>query len=199
LTNLSRLALNEVSLPSENAPGNTEKPQRGEINIAWGNAPGNLYIMNDYKIMIALAIMMLTACSVETAPFQPQQIEAIVDEKELIKRMLIHSLTRLPNGMRGALVQRNFMGKLELVFLTPAKDLSEKCRTTSDCLAVIYASVSQTDKKQTKMMYRIYRSSRISCAWIETYDLNSSQMNEELITTQIQVRALEWVKTCFTE
>jgi hypothetical protein len=140
--------------------------------------------------------MMLTGCSVETAPFQPQQIEAIVDEKELLKRMLRHSLTRLPNGMRGALVQRNFMGKLELVFLTPAKELSEKCRATSDCLAVIYASVSQTDK--TKMMYRIYRSSRISCAWIETYGLKSSQMTDELVR-QIQVRALEWVRTCFTE
>jgi len=157
--------------------------------------------MNDKLIIgLAMILVMLTGCGSETAPFVPQQIDAITDEKELIKRMFRHSVKRLPNGQLNALIQRNFMGALELV-PTSTSNVSDKCRATPDCLGMLYAATSQTGQEQAKILYRIYHrdeSSIMSCAWMETYGLNFSDKNEELMK-QVKVRALEWTNTCFAK
>lgn len=141
-------------------------------------------------------------CS-ETAPFQPQQIDTITDGKELIKRMLKSSLTRLPNGQFERLIQRNFLGNLKFVSTTAEqqKNLSETCRAIEDCLGVVYATINQMEQ-QTQIMYRIHHRNDsfnlTRCAWVETYDFNVSEMNDAL-TKQLKVRALKWTNTCFTE
>jgi hypothetical protein len=42
LRNLKKPQRGDINIAWGNAPGNLKKPQRGDINIAWGNAPGNL-------------------------------------------------------------------------------------------------------------------------------------------------------------
>jgi len=157
---------------------------------------------NKLIISLAITLMILMGCS-ETAPFQPQHIDTITDGKELIKRMLRRSLTRLPNGQLERMIQRNFMGNLEFMSTTTAKqqqNLSDTCRATTNCLGVVYASINQTD--QTQIMYRIYHRNDsfnlTRCVWVETYDFKVSEMNDAL-TKQLKVRALEWTNTCFAE
>jgi len=116
--------------------------------------------------------------------------------------MLKQSVTRIPNGMTGALIHRNFMGQLYLAPTTIKElSLSDKCRAISDCLGVVYATVNKTGEKQSNIMYRIYRreqSLSLDCTWVETYDLGFSAMNEEL-TRQVKGRTQEWVKICFAD
>lgn len=160
--------------------------------------------MNDKRIIgLAILFVMLAGCRSETAPFVPQQIDAITDEKELLQIMFRQSVKRIPKGQLNALIQRNFLGTFELVSPPPSNvsNVSDKCRATADCLGVLYAGASQTDQEQTKILYRIYQretSLMTSCAWLETYGLNLSDQNDELVR-QVNVRALEWVKTCFAK
>ena len=142
------------------------------------------------------------SCTSEPLPFKFQHIDKITDEKEFIKIMLQQSATRIPDGMTGALIHRNFMGQLYLVptILNKKLSLSDECRAISDCLGVVYATVNKTGEKQGKIMYRIYRreqSLRLDCTWIETYDLGFSTMNDELMR-QVKGRSQEWVNICFT-
>ena len=157
---------------------------------------------NKLMISLTIAALILMGCS-ETAPFEPQQIDTITDGKELIKRMLKSSLTRLPNGQLDRQIQRNFLGNLEFVSTTAEQqNLSETCRAISDCLGVVYATISQTEQQQTQIMYRIHHRNDsfnlTRCAWVETYDFNVSEMTDAL-TKQLQVRALEWTNTCFAK
>jgi PBP1b-binding outer membrane lipoprotein LpoB len=155
-------------------------------------------------ISLAITVMILMGCS-ETTPYQPQHIDTITDGKELIKRMLKSSLTRLPNGQLERMIQRNFIGNLEFKSspsAEPQQNLSKTCRTLSECLGVVYATISQTEQQQTQIMYRIHHRNDsfnlTRCAWIETYDFNVSEMNDAL-TKQLKVRALKWTNTCFAE
>jgi len=109
-------------------------------------------------------------------------------------RMLKQAVTRISNGMTGALIQ---------LYLAPTTikelSLSDKCRAISDCLGVVYATAPKTGEKQSNIMYRIYRreqSLSLDCTWVETYDLGFSAMNEELTR---QGRVQEWVKICFAD
>jgi len=117
-------------------------------------------------------------------------------------RMLKQAVTRIPNGMTGALIQRNFLWQL---YLTPTTikqlSLSDKCRAISACLGVVYATVNKTGEKRRSIMYRIYRrkqSLSLDCTWLETYDLGFSAMNQEL-TRQVKGRTQEWVNICFAD
>ena len=65
-------------------------------------------------------------------PFEPQHTEKITDNKDFMTRMLKQAVTRIPNGMTGALIQRNFMGQLYLAPTTIKQlSLSDKCRAIS--------------------------------------------------------------------
>jgi hypothetical protein len=44
--------------------------------------------------------------------FEPQHTEKITNEKDFMTRMLKQAVTRIPNGMTGALIQRNFLWQL---------------------------------------------------------------------------------------
>jgi len=155
-----------------------------------------------YKLCLTIILVIFTGCTSEPIPFKPQHIEKITDNKDLIKRMLQQSVTRIPNGMTGALIQRNLIGQLYLApTIIKESSLSDKCRAISDCLGVAYATVSKTGEKQSNIMYRIYRreqSLRPDCTWIETYDLGFSVMNEELIR-QVKGRTQKWVNICFAD
>jgi len=155
---------------------------------------------NQLLIFLAIIVVILSSCTSETAPFKPQQIEQITDDKEFIKIMLKRSLTRIDGGNFMALIERNFIGQFSLVPIsTTNQELSEQCRANSDCIGVVYASVSQNSDEQSQIMYRIYPSEKsltLDCTWVETYDLNFSDMNEKVMM-QMKGRAVEWIETCF--
>ena len=87
-----------------------------------------------------------------------------------------------------------------MVFISIATpELSEQCRANSDCIGVVYASISQKNDEQSQIMYRIYpreKSLTLDCTWVETYELNFSDMNEKVMM-QMKGRAIEWIETCF--
>jgi len=155
-----------------------------------------------YRLLLffAIIVVILSSCTSETAPFKPQQIEAITDDKDFLNRMLKRSLTRLADGNLTALIEHNFIGQFSLVpTSTTTPELSEQCRANSDCIGVVYASVSQNSDEQSQIMYRIYprgKSLTLDCTWIEIYDLNFSDMNEKVMM-QMKGRAIEWIETCF--
>jgi len=157
-------------------------------------------MMKIYKLCLTITLVILTSCTSEPLPFEPQHTEKITDNKDFMTRMLKQAVTRIPNGMTGALIQRNFIGQLYLAPTTIKQlSLSDKCRATSDCLGVVYATVNQTGEKQSNIMYRIYRreqSLSLDCTWVETYDLGFSAMNEKLTR---QGRTQEWVNICFAD
>jgi hypothetical protein len=159
-------------------------------------------MMKIYKLCLTIILVIFTSCTSEPLPFEPQHIEKITNEKDFMTRMLQQSVTRIPNGMTGALIHRNFMGQLYLVPTTVKKSsLSDECRSISDCLGVVYATVNKTGKEQGKVMYRVYRrgqSLNLDCTWVETYDLDFSAMNEKLIR-QVKGRTQEWVNICFAD
>jgi hypothetical protein len=157
--------------------------------------------MKTYRLFIFLAIIViLLSCRSETAPFKPQQIEQITDDKEFIRIMLKRSLTRIEDGNFMALIEQNLIGQFSLVATsTITPELSEQCRANSDCIGVVYASVSQNSDEQSQIMYRIYprgQSLTLDCTWVETYDLNFSDMSEKIMM-QMKGRAIKWIETCF--
>jgi hypothetical protein len=134
------------------------------------------------------------------APFKPQQIEQITDDKEFLRILLKRSLTRIEDGNFMALIEQNLIGPFSLVATsTTSPKLSEQCRANSDCIGVVYANISQNNEKQSQIMYRIYprgKSLTLHCTWVEIYDLNFSNMREKVMR-QMKGRAIEWVETCF--
>jgi len=160
-------------------------------------------MLKTYLFIFALIIIVIL--SFKTFYFrtlEPLQFERITDKTAFIKIMLRRSLTHISNEKLTALIQKSSISSFYLVPISiPIHQLAEQCHATFDCFGVVYVDVSQIGNKQSQIIYQIEpleKSFQLACTWVETYNHDFLEINEELIQ-QIQKRALKWINICFLE
>lgn len=151
-------------------------------------------------LLIIIIVIFFNSRYFETT-IKPQQVERIINKKELLNIKLRRSLTPLFNEKLTALIQKKPpMAQFYLVPVSiPIRQLIEECHAISDCFGVIYVKVTKMGEKQSQILYQIKpreKSISLACTWVETYNGNFLEIKAELIN-QIEERALEWVNVCF--